>query len=542
MIRVLLFFGILIALAFAEAWLVDRPGELVLNWQGYHIETSVLAALVAVIIAAAAILVIWSIFRFFWKAPSRVVGAARGQRSDKGYAALARGMIAVHAGDAQLARKSAAEAQKLLRNEPLALLLRAQAAQLSGDGDQAEAAFQEMAKRDETRLLGLRGLHVEAQRQGDADKARQYAAEAREIAALPWTTKADFEHKVAAGDWIGALALIDGGPGAALPDKMVRERHRAVLETAIALDKEATDPTEALTRARAALKHAPGFVPALALAARLMGESRETRKAAKLIEAAWPTSAHPDLARIYLGLNPFDSAADRLKRALTLARLAPRDPESKMAVAQAALAAGDFKAAREAMQPLVDGPERPTARMCRLMAELEEKQHGAGGYIREWLTRASHAPRDPAWVADGVASDRWRPISPVTGKLDAFVWQRPVERLSSGDEAEDAVFAQILPPTPPILIEEAQYKSVAIEPSESARAEPPAVPVPSRVEPQSAVFKPAAAPTASSAPEPKAPMAAAQDGAQQNLAPTVKDAPAADKPKSRGIEFILGRK
>jgi HemY protein len=524
MIRVLLFFGLLIALAFAEAWLVDQPGDLVLNWHGYHIETSVLAALVAVIIAAAAILAIWGVIRFFWKAPSRVVVATRGQRSDKGYAALARGMIAVHAGDAQLARKSAAEAQKLLRNEPLAMLLRAQAAQLAGDPDQAEAAFQEMTKRDDTRLLGLRGLHGEAQRQGDVEKARQYAAEAREIASLPWAAKAEFDHKVAAGDWSGALALLEAG--AKLSDTSKPERQRAVLETAIALDKAESDPAEALSLARAALKHAPGFVPALALAARLLSDGRETRKAGKLIESAWPAAAHPDLARIYLGLNPYDSAADRLKRALTLARLAPRESESKIAVAQTALAAGDFKAAREAIQPLIEGPERPTARVCRLMAEIEEKQHGAGGYIREWLTRASHAPRDPTWVAEGVTSDRWRPVSPVTGKLDAFVWQKPVERLSSGDEAEDAVFAQILPPAPPLLIEEAEFKPA---PSAPAKAAPP-----SRGEPQAA---PAPAPAASQPSN-----AATSREAPDQPAQAPKAAAAAEKPASRGIQFILGRK
>ena len=69
MIRVLLFFGILIALAFGEAWLVDRPGELVLNWQGYRIETSVLVAIGAVIVAAAALLALWSLIRFVFKIP-----------------------------------------------------------------------------------------------------------------------------------------------------------------------------------------------------------------------------------------------------------------------------------------------------------------------------------------------------------------------------------------------------------------------------------------------------------------------------------------
>ncbi len=475
MIRVLLFFVVLIALAFGEAWLVDRPGELVLNWQGYKIETSVLVGIAAVFVAAAALVALWSLIRFIFKLPSLMAIATRGQRRDKGYAALSRGMIAVGAGDAPVARKAAAEAQKLLRNEPLALLLKAQAAQLSGEIGQAEAAFKEMTKRNDMRLLGLRGLHVEAQRQGDGEKAQQYADAAQQIAPLPWAAKANFDHKVAAGDWRGALALLESGSGAKLLDATIRERQRAVLETAIAVEKADAQPADALTLARSALKRAPTLVPAIALAARLLGETGDVRKAMKLIESSWAATPHPDLAKIYLGLHPGESNAERLTRALALARLAPRDAESKIAVTGAAIAAGDYEAAREAMQPLVEGPERPTARMCRIMADLEEKQHGAAGYIREWLTRASHAPSDPTWVADGVTSDQWRPISPVTGRLDAFVWQKPIERLSPGDEVEEAVFAQILPPAPPLLIEEAQGEPAPAE-AEAATAAPEVVP------------------------------------------------------------------
>jgi HemY protein len=109
-------------------------------------------------------------------------------------------------------------------------------------------------------------------------------------------------------------------------------------------------------------------------------------------------------------------------------RVSPREPESRMAVARAALAARDFQAARNAMKPLIAEGEDPTVRMCLIMADLEEAQYGGVGDVRAWLARASRAPRDAVWMADGVAAEAWAPASPVTGKLDAFVWQRPPER------------------------------------------------------------------------------------------------------------------
>jgi HemY protein len=47
------------------------------------------------------------------------------------------------------------------------------------------------------------------------------------------------------------------------------------------------------------------------------------------------------------------------------------------------------------------------------------------------MARASRAPRDAVWMADGVIAANWAPASPVTGRLDAFVWQQPAERLGA---------------------------------------------------------------------------------------------------------------
>lgn len=445
MLRVLFYLLVFIALAAGLAWLIDRPGEIVLNWQGYRIETSILVALgllLAVIAAAAAL---WNLVSFALRSPSALSLASQARRREKGYSALSRGIIAVGMGDARLAGKAAAEAQRYLPHEPLALLLRAEAAQLAGDHHAVESAFKEMTRRDDMRLLGFRGLHAHAHRRGDVATAHQIAHTAHGIAALPWTATAVLERHVMAKDWPGALAALDKS-GDVL-DKRTRERYRAVLTTAIALDREQADPDEALALARAAVKRAPDLVPAVALAARLLARKGGARKAAKMIENAWPLAPHPDLAKAYLDLRPGESHAERLARARTLAKLSPRNPESRMMLANAAIAAGDYAAAREAMLPLIQQGERPTAKMCLIMAEIEEAEHGESGYVREWLTRATRAPRDACWIADGLMSDHWLPASPVTGKLDAFVWKRPQEHPSPSAEAEDAVFRPISPPS-----------------------------------------------------------------------------------------------
>ena len=72
-------------------------------------------------------------------------------------------------------------ARKLAADDPLALLLHAQAAQLDGDRHGAQHAFRAMAERDDTRLLGLRGLFIEAQRADDPVAAVMVAEEALKL-------------------------------------------------------------------------------------------------------------------------------------------------------------------------------------------------------------------------------------------------------------------------------------------------------------------------------------------------------------------------
>jgi uncharacterized membrane-anchored protein len=61
----------------------------------------------------------------------------------------------------------------------------------------------------------------------------------------------------------------------------------------------------------------------------------ERRKARRIIETAWRSQPHPDLADIYAHVRPSDSARERLARVEALARQAPGHIEAALAVARA---------------------------------------------------------------------------------------------------------------------------------------------------------------------------------------------------------------
>ncbi|HEY8380775.1 MAG TPA: heme biosynthesis HemY N-terminal domain-containing protein [Microvirga sp.] len=453
--RALVFIGLLCVAAFGAVWLAERPGSVMVTFGGYELQTSVAVAAIGLVGIALALALLWSAVSALIRLPSRLTFASRARRRARGYDAVSRGMVAVGAGDSIAARRHANEASRLLGEEPLTLLLKAQAAQVSGDRAAAESAFSRMMDNGETRVLGLRGLFVEARRRGDSAAASRHALEAARLApAASWASDAVLEMRCAERDWRGALAAVDRRASLGLLDKATSRRHRAVLLTADALDRAERDPKGALNSALDALKHAPDLVPAAALAGRMLSHRGDLRKAAKIVETAWKAQPHPDLADTYLNLRPGDSGLDRLRRAETLQRLSNHHPEGRLAVARAAMEAREFPRARAALETLA--AERPTMRVCLLMADLDEAEHGATGRGREWLARAARAPRDPAWIADGVVSDRWAPISPVTGRLDAFIWQSPPDVLVAPELAlHDEVTADLdeepkfLPPLPP---------------------------------------------------------------------------------------------
>jgi len=459
MIRIVLFLVSVTLIAVGFAWVADRPGEVAISWMGYRTETSVLVAAFVIVALVIAAMLVWSLVRAIIRSPEQVSLFFRHRRAVKGYLAISRGLVAIGAGDLRVARKFADEAARLSPGDPLALLLTAQSAQMAGDRGTAERAFRAMTTRDDTRLLGLRGLYIEAHRRGDGDAARLAAEEAAQIRpAAAWAGEAVLDYRCAASDWAGAIEALDAMKAAL--DKADYRRKRAVLLTARAQALADIERDTARALVLDAVKLAPDLVPAAAMAGRRLAESGESRKARKILEAAWTINPHPDIADSYANLRLGDSARERLARMQKLAEKVPGQLEGALAVARAALDAREFATARSALAPYLSAPTR---RVAALMAEIEEAEHGDEGRVREWIGRAMRASGDPVWTADGVVSDRWLPVSP-NGRLDGYEWKVPL--------AEIGVSRPVIEAAPPVV----EPATIALP---RAKPEPPAE-VPSR--------------------------------------------------------------
>jgi HemY protein len=441
MFRIILFLAVVLALGFGFSWFADRPGIVTLAWEGNRYETSLMVVLAGLAALVATLMASWWIVSVILRSPALMRRFYRNRKRDRGYSALSHGLIAASSGDGAKARKLARDSRKLLGDEALVQLLEAQTLLLEGNRSDARERFNRMLENDDTRLVALRGLFLEAEREGEKEASRHFAEEAARLSpALPWASAALLRHQAGNGEFEAALRTLEASRSAGAVAKIEADRKRAVLLAAQAIIEEPSAPEKSAKLAQQALKLAPSLVPASLSAASALARRNDFRKASRILEDAWRLEPQRELAEAYVHLRAGDSAQDRLARARKLASFKPDHPESLFAVAEAAVAAREWSEARNAIKPLTENA--PTERTCLIMAAIEEGDGGNKGKVRDWLARAVRAPRDPAWIADGIVSERWLPVSPASGELDAFEWKVPVARIGKPVEfapaAEDA--------------------------------------------------------------------------------------------------------
>jgi HemY protein len=144
----------------------------------------------------------------------------------------------------------------------------------------------------------------------------------------------------------------------------------------------------ALKTAQQAVKANPTSGEAIRMAATLLREEGKTRKAERLVEDAWRTEPDALLSEIYRDLAPTGTTAlGQVKRVEKLHGLQPDHPESHVALAIASLDAQLWGEARQHLNNVLDA--NPSPRVCRLVARLEEGEHGNLEAARSWLARAA---------------------------------------------------------------------------------------------------------------------------------------------------------
>ncbi|EJF87106.1 heme biosynthesis protein HemY [Bartonella rattimassiliensis] len=427
MIRVFIYIFVVCIFGLISGWVASHNGIFVLTFLHLRFSASLITVLSVLILFFATLGLVWWLLSFFFSIPRALSNYFYKRHQKRGYEALSKGILATFAGDGMAAQKMEAQVSKYLagEQEPLIKFLQAQTLSLQNNTVRAIGLYEEMRKEEPTKLVGLYGLFREAMKSKAYEAAQQYAEEALTLSpTLLWAHQAALDRLSAEGEWDKALTVFERAQKA-LPRSVRSTPERLHIQVLLlggqALHLFDTHPVQARTAILKAHKLAPDFVPITVIAADILYKLNETRKADKMIIAAWQKDPHPDLGTLYLEKE--EGAIGRLKRAKTLASYNKNAFESIFLIAKAALDAGETVLAKEQAQKALKYHQRESVYL--LLADIEEAQGNNQGAVRQWLSLALRAERDPVWMCDGVIFSSWSAVSPISGRLGCFEWKTP---------------------------------------------------------------------------------------------------------------------
>ena len=111
MIRVILFLAAILAAAVGLSWLADNPGTVSLEWPALNLkaEPSVFQVVIGLALLLGLLLFSWSMLRNLVSSPAALGMMMNRRRHERGLTALSSGMIAIGAGDRDMATRYAIE-------------------------------------------------------------------------------------------------------------------------------------------------------------------------------------------------------------------------------------------------------------------------------------------------------------------------------------------------------------------------------------------------------------------------------------------------
>ncbi len=408
--------AILLILLFAAAavgaawWVQHLVGAVSIQVGATTIQAPLSVAVLGLLLFAVVLYVVFRLLATLLGLPGAFRRGNERSRRRKGDRAVTGTLIALAARDPADARREAARAAKLLGETPQTLLLTAYAGTISGNDEEAEAAFTKLAERKDAAFLGLRGLLRLAIAHENYPRAAQLAREAE--AAHPgaaWLRGERTQLAMRTGAWAEALQLThDDAPKAGFG--------------AAAAEAEA-DPAAAHKLAKQAWKRDPAL-PAAAIAyARRLREGGREKAAQDVLRRSWAATPAPDLADFALSPQPDRMA--QLRAGTELVRGASEHPESHLLLARLSLAAGlTGEAQRHVELARTGGLDQ--RRVHLLLADIAEAE-GNEPAQRDALRGAAMAAPDSGWRCEACGSmlDGWHPACSVCHTAGKVRWGVP---------------------------------------------------------------------------------------------------------------------
>ncbi len=435
MTRTLFFLLFLAVFSLASLWFVENDGSVVVEWMGYRAQTSVMFAILFVIITIITFTLLLQLIIWVRTAPKRYKKAMKDKRQSRGLTALSQGFAAIAAGDIKQARVLTQKASNNLDNMPLTKLLAAQTAQLEGNRELAKVHYNSMLGDKETEIIAIKGLLIEAKQENDLGKSLFLAEKA--LALRPdadWAILILFDLYRKMHHWQKAAEITHTALKYNLITKEDSARNLGLIYLMQYLEQSKNlkhVKNEKLIEN--AYKLIPDFVPAIIAYANMLFRKEKTRKALKILESGWSKSPHPDIATTYMENYANSTNEKRLEKAEKLFNLSSGHPEGNIVIARELITSGKFSDARRHLKIALQFGE--TSVICYLLAELESLEKADPKVVHHWREHALVANNVAIWECKScnIKSPKWNVTCSNCGAFDSFTWKDSQNILRNGN-------------------------------------------------------------------------------------------------------------
>lgn len=434
LIKVLIFVALIGAITFGAGMLMETQGQVVVEFAGYEM---VLGPIQVVIVLLVFIFALWLTFQAIglFMAVLRFINGDETafsryfdrSRERRGFDALVESLTAQAAGEGREALAKATKAERLLKRPEITTLVVAKAAELAGDTQKAKNSYRRLLTDKRTQFVGVQGLLQQKLAEGDTETAmvlaqKAFALKPKHLAAQDSLLRLQTDTR----DWAGMRETFAAKLKHGTMPRDLHRRRDGVMTLAQAIELNAAGEVEkAQEFILEANRLSPDLIPATEMAMRTYIDQEKPKLATKLALQSWANEPHPDIAAAFAAIVPDEAPSDRLKRFARLIKQNPDHAESKMLLAELHIGNADLASARDAIGDLATVD--PTVRSLTIMAAIERGEGAPDQHIRERLTQALSAQRDPAWTCEncGEIHAEWAPVCNSCAAIDSLSWKRP---------------------------------------------------------------------------------------------------------------------
>ena len=422
-----IFLKYLIQLTFllvAFLWIISLNQKIDFSWDGIVFTGTASTILFAIILVIFLILIIQRVYLYIRHSPKRIKNNLEIRNYKKGISAIVKSFTAMFNNDAKELLIQSNKIENYLKDNPISLILKAEAARKAKKFDLAEQHYNKMLLDSNTKTLGLRGLLEQNLKKQDYHHALIYAEEIYNInSKLDWIYRTIIQILIRTKNWQKFIEINKDAYGKKIISKKEYFNSISIAKYEIALIKESFSRHESLKLLNEANSERPNFLPIVKKFANLLINNNQTLKAKKLLFKCWLTNPHQMLLEEIMFLVKKEDG-NLINIVSKLIKNNSENYDSIVALTKANIFSNNWARAREVIKPILSS--KPNRTICELMYEIEMGLSNNAQKANSWKSRALLGDAEKTWVCkhSGLSQDEWSSIS--QGEhFDSLEWTWP---------------------------------------------------------------------------------------------------------------------